>query len=55
MKRDLQHMKEMMSECMKVSKNGKTCKQETMGKCEETMSKMECHKMMKKIKSGNKK
>lgn len=47
---DTDQMMTMMHECKKMHKDEKMCTHETMGKCEETMKKTDCTKMMKKAK-----
>ena len=47
---DTDQMMTMMHECKKMHKDAKVCNHEAMGKCEETMKKEECAKIMKKAK-----
>lgn len=47
---DMDQMKAMKKECMDVNNNNnKMCHNQVLKKCEETKSKKECNKMMKKM------
>lgn len=53
-KMDMTQMHTMMGDCMKMHNDGKMCDQNTMTKCQETMAKGECQKMMKHTKAQSK-
>lgn len=53
-KMDMDKMKGMMNECMEMHKDGKMCNHDTTEKCQNEMSKEECQKMMKKVKTKTK-
>jgi hypothetical protein len=46
---DVDQMKGMKKECMDKEHDNKKCHNEVMKKCEESKSKKECTKMMKKV------
>lgn len=50
---DTGEMHSMMQECMRNHKDGKTCDQNMMQKCEAKMGKDECKKMMSQMKEKN--
>lgn len=49
-KMDMNQMMDMKHQCMSDKHSGKKCNHEVMSKCQETMDKKECKKMMKEIK-----
>ena len=44
-------MKGMMHDCMGEHKDKKMCSEQCMSKCQEKMDRVDCQKMMKKMKS----
>jgi hypothetical protein len=51
---NMEGMSGMMNSCMEMHKDGKMCAHQAMSKCEESMKKGECKKMMKKAKKAAK-
>ncbi len=49
-KMDMNQMMDMKHQCMSNNQSGKKCNHEMMSKCQETMEKKECKKMMKEVK-----
>ena len=50
-KMDMGQMHTMMSDCMKMHKDGKMCEGQMMEQCQKNMGKEDCSKMMKKEKA----
>lgn len=50
-KMDMNQMRSMMGDCMKMHKDGKMCEGQMMEQCQKNMGKGDCSKMMKKAKS----